>query len=186
MNKVMELKEAVQLIPSGCMLALGGSTLYRRPLAFVRALIERFQQSGEPGKLTLMAFTAGLESDLLVGAGLIERCAHAICGNLRPGAMFTYTANHGLLEIWQRRGQPGIWAAPKWLAWAPCLDVAGWAPTCPVARMCAGHRPYGGADGFFPLSARLGCNPLRADPDGNAQIGEHHGVDAELPIAPIR
>jgi hypothetical protein len=44
-------------------------TLYRRPLAFVKALLRRHRLTGEPQIWTSLCFTAGLESDLLVGAG---------------------------------------------------------------------------------------------------------------------
>ncbi|MCJ7702852.1 MAG: hypothetical protein MUO62_14815, partial [Anaerolineales bacterium] len=59
-NKNKSIQEAASLVNSGDMLALGGLTLYRRPMAFVRALLRRYRQSGEPNDLTLLAFTAGL------------------------------------------------------------------------------------------------------------------------------
>ncbi|MBE0689313.1 MAG: hypothetical protein IH587_04230, partial [Anaerolineae bacterium] len=63
------LKSAAQLVQDVMTLALGGMTLYRRPVAFVRALLRR----PTPAKdLTLLCFTAGIESDLLVGAGCIK------------------------------------------------------------------------------------------------------------------
>ena len=71
-SKLIPLNQAVDLVPSGSTLALGGMTLYRRPVGFVRALIERHQSSAEPGDLTLLAFTAGYESDLLGGAGVVS------------------------------------------------------------------------------------------------------------------
>jgi acyl CoA:acetate/3-ketoacid CoA transferase alpha subunit len=93
-QKLISLAEAVRLVEPGQMLALGGMTLYRRPVAFVHALLKRFKQTGQPGKLTLFAFTAGLESDLLVGAGLIQRVRTCYFGleifGLAP--MFTYCA----------------------------------------------------------------------------------------------
>ena len=38
MDKLIGLSEAAALVPSGCTLALGGMTIYRRPIAFVKAL----------------------------------------------------------------------------------------------------------------------------------------------------
>ncbi len=67
-DKVVTLSEAVALVQPGDTIALGGMTLYRRPVAFVRELI----RSGVKG-LTLLALTAGYESDLLVGAGSVKR-----------------------------------------------------------------------------------------------------------------
>jgi len=57
--KRLTMEEAAELVPTGSMLALGGMTLYRRPVAFVRALINRYRQQGEPCDLTLLAFTGG-------------------------------------------------------------------------------------------------------------------------------
>lgn len=67
-DKVVPLAEAVALVQPGDTIALGGMTLYRRPVAFVRELI----RSGVK-ELTLLALTAGYESDLLVGAGSVRR-----------------------------------------------------------------------------------------------------------------
>src|SRR5512137_2784140 len=100
-DKLITFQAAAELVPSGCMLALGGTTLYRRPLAFARALLRRRLQSGSPDDLTLLAFTAGLESDLLVGSGMVRRVRSCYFGleifGLAP--MFTYLANRGELEI---------------------------------------------------------------------------------------
>ena len=101
MDKRTTLQEAVEAVPSGCTLALGGMTLYRRPMAFVKALLQRYAKNGEPNGLTLLAFTASLESDLLVGSGMVKRIRSCYFGleifGLAP--MFTYLANHGEIEI---------------------------------------------------------------------------------------
>lgn len=67
MNKVISLPEAAALVRNGDTLALGGMTLYRRPVAFVRELLKT-----DTRRLTLLCFTAAYESDLLVGAGRVE------------------------------------------------------------------------------------------------------------------
>ncbi|MBN1965475.1 MAG: CoA transferase subunit A, partial [Anaerolineae bacterium] len=69
-DRRVSLEEAAQLIQPGQTLALGGMTIYRRPLAFVRALLAR---PDRPRNLTLLNFMAGFESDLLVGAGCVAR-----------------------------------------------------------------------------------------------------------------
>jgi glutaconate CoA-transferase, subunit A len=101
MSKVVTLEEAVRLVGSGSILALGGMTLYRRPMAFVRALLNHHRRNGTPDNLTLLSFTCGVESDLLVGAGLVHRTRTCYFGlevfGLAP--MFTYLANRGEIEI---------------------------------------------------------------------------------------
>lgn len=56
------------LVPDeGAVLALGGTTLYRRPVAFSLALRDRFRKTGRPANVSLLCFVAGVESDLLAG-----------------------------------------------------------------------------------------------------------------------
>src|SRR5512134_2508365 len=107
MNKLMTLEEAASCVPSHGMLALGGMTIYRRPMAFVFALLRRCLESIDrnggllPNHLTLMSFAASLESDLLVGSGMVSRVRTCYFGmeifGLAP--MFTDFANRGKLEV---------------------------------------------------------------------------------------
>lgn len=191
MNKVITMQEAARLIPSGCMLALGGSTLYRRPLAFVRALIARFQQAAEPKELTLLAFTAGLESDLLVGMGMISSVRTCYFGleifGLAP--MFTYAASHGQINIIEETEASLSFGLRAQMAGVGFMPGQGWLGTdIPKLRpdVHTVTDPYSGEE----LMAFPAIRPdwavihaLRADHEGNAQIGEHHGVDPELAIA---
>ncbi len=71
-NKEILMQEATAGVSSGCTLDLGGMTLYRRPMEFVRALLNRFYSIGEPRDLTLLSFAAGFESGLLVGAWMVS------------------------------------------------------------------------------------------------------------------
>jgi len=97
-DKTIELSEALISVRSGQTVALGGMTLYRRPLAFVRSLI---RLTTPPGELTLLSFTCGLGADLLVGAGLVKKVRTCYFGleifGLAP--MFTRAAADGTLEI---------------------------------------------------------------------------------------
>ena len=191
MNKVISMQEAAQLIPSGCMLAVGGSTLYRRPVAFVRALVERFRETGEPGKLTLFAFTAGLESDLLVGAGLVQRVRSCYFGleifGLAP--MFTYLANRGLIEILEETEASLAFGLRAKMAGVGFMPGRGWLGTdLPKLRPDVQRviDPYSGEELMaFPAIAPdwAVIHALRADVEGNAQIGSHQGVDLELSVA---
>jgi len=85
----------------GCRLAFGGVTLYRRPMAFTLALLARHSQESTPRDLTLLCFTAGLESDILVGAGMVSKvrtCYFGLEGfGLAPH--FTTAAGDGTIEI---------------------------------------------------------------------------------------
>jgi glutaconate CoA-transferase subunit A len=66
-DKVTSMAEALEPVVDGGVLALGGFTLYRRPVAAVRALIDR----GVAG-LTLIDYIGGFEADILVGSGCVD------------------------------------------------------------------------------------------------------------------
>ncbi len=85
-------------MPDGCTLALGGMTMYRRPVAFVRELLRR---DPRPRDLTLLCFTAGYESDLLVGAGCVSAVRTAYFGLEAFGfaPMFTEAVGKGTLRV---------------------------------------------------------------------------------------
>jgi glutaconate CoA-transferase subunit A len=90
------LSEAAKLVRPGDMLALGGTTLYRRPVAFVRELLRQGTD-----RLTLLELTAGFESDLLVGAGRVT-CVRTCYFGLEAfglAPMFTKLAGRGAFSI---------------------------------------------------------------------------------------
>lgn len=190
MDKVVSLETALDLVTDGCTLALGGLTLYRRPVAFCRALLRRFQSTGHPGELTLLAFTAGIESDLLVGGGLVRRVRSCYFGlevfGLAP--MFSYAAARGEIEIVEETEASlanGLRAAMAGIGFMP---GRAWLGT-DLPRLRPDVRtiqdPYTGET----LMAFPAIHPdvavihaLRADHFGNAQIGTNRGVDEELPL----
>src|SRR5215207_11668647 len=98
MHQQLSLSEAASLVQDGMTIALGGMTIYRRPTAFVRELL---RCDPRPRDLTLLCFTAGFESDLLVGAGCVKTVRSVYFGLESFGfaPMFTEKANRGELEI---------------------------------------------------------------------------------------
>ncbi|MCJ7660842.1 MAG: hypothetical protein MUO67_16955 [Anaerolineales bacterium] len=188
MNKQISIQEAVEEVKSGCTLALGGMTLYRRPMAFVHALLEKHIQKSQPADLTLLAFTASLESDLLVGAGMIAKVRSCYFGmeifGLAP--MFTYFANRGEIEV--------IEETEASLALGIRADIAGigfmpgraWMGT-DLPKLRPDVRtvidPYSGEEliAFPAVRADVGViHALKADLHGNALIGDNKGIDEEL------
>ena len=98
MTQQISLPEAVTLVNSSSTIALGGMTVYRRPVAFVLELLRR---ETRPDNLTLLNFTAAYESDLLVGAGCVSTIRSVYFGldtfGLAP--MFTQAASTGQITI---------------------------------------------------------------------------------------
>ncbi len=188
MNKVISMQEAATMVESDSMLALGGVTLYRRPMAFVRALIRRFQQTGEPQGLTLLSFTAGLESDLLVGSQMVQRVRSCYFGleifGLAP--MFTFLANRGALEIMEETEASLAFGLRAQMAHVGFMPGLGWLGT-DLPRLRPDVKtvidPYSGEElmafpAIRPDVAVL--HALQSDAQGNAVIGGNKGVDVEL------
>lgn len=189
-DKWIMMEEAAAWVPSGCTLALGGMTLYRRPLAFVRALLKRRLETGQPTDLTLLAFTAGLESDLLVGAGMVRRVRSCYFGleifGLAP--MFTYLANRGEIEIIEETEASLAFGLRASMAGVGFMPGRGWLGT-DLPRLRPDVQtiidPYSGEElvAFPAIKPDIAIiHVLSADQDGNAVLGGNKGVDEELAL----
>ncbi len=65
-GKTMKMEEAVGLVNDGDMLAIGGYTLYRKPMAFIRELIRKGVKN-----LTALSFAGSVDVDMLIGSGAV-------------------------------------------------------------------------------------------------------------------
>jgi glutaconate CoA-transferase subunit A len=190
-DKRIPFEEAIQWVSPGCTLALGGMTLYRRPMAFVYALVKHHRRTGKPNDLTLLAFTAGPESDLLVGSGMVSRVRTCYFGleifGLAP--MFTYYANRGEIEILEETEASLAFGLRAMLAGVGFMPARAWIGT-DLPRLRPDVRtvvdPYSGEEliafpAIHPDVAII--HALRADFEGNAQIGDNKAIDEELSLA---
>lgn len=184
-DKTLSLPAAAALLHDHQTLGLGGMTLYRRPLAFVRALLQR---PSPPHDLTLLAFTAGLESDLLVGAGLVARTRTCYFGlesfGLAP--LFTQAASSGQITIIEeseasiacglRATMGGVGFIPS-RAWQG-TDMLKMRPDVQTIT-----DPYTGqsltAFPAIPCDVAV-IHVLRADKSGNCVLGGNPTIDLEL------
>lgn len=187
-DKQISIEEAATTVNSGDMFAPGGVTLYRRPMAFIKALLRRYQETGEPDNITLLAFTAGLESDLLVGSGMISKVRSCYFGleifGLAP--MFTHLANHAKIEIIEETEASLAFGIRACLAGIGFMAGRGWIGTdLPSLRPDVKKikDPYSGEELMaFPVIEPdvAVIHALQADPEGNALIGKNKGIDVEL------
>lgn len=187
-NKHISMDDAVQLVQPGIMLALGGMTLYRRPMAFIQALIQRYKTTGNPADLTLLNFTSGLESDLLVGAGLVRTLRTCYFGleifGLAP--MFTYYANRGEVNIIEETEASIALGLRAQMSGIGFLPGKAWIGTdLPRLRpdVKSIQDPYTGETltAFPAIKPDLAViHALLADEDGNALIGNNKAIDSEL------
>ena len=190
-DKRMTLEEAVALVPDdGAVLALGGTTLYRRPMAFSLALRDRFLKSGRPARLTLLCFTAGVESDVLVGAGMVQRVRTCYFGleifGFAPS--FTAAVHAGRLEVVEESEASLAMGIRARLARVGFMPSTAWIGT-DMFRLRPDVQtildPYNGE--LLTAFPAIGCDvavlhALEADPEGNAALGRHWGVDRELSL----
>jgi len=189
-DKLVSLEQAVEVVCAGDMLALGGITLYRRPIAFVRALLHSRLRGAELSDLTLLAFTAGLESDLLVGSGIVSRIRTCYFGleifGLAP--MFTYYANRGDIEIIEESEASLAFGLRAQMAGVGFMPGRGWLGTdLPRLRpdVLTVTDPYNGEElmAFPAIRPDVAViHAIRADLHGNAQIGDNKGIDEELTL----
>ncbi|MGC8487245.1 MAG: CoA transferase subunit A [Clostridia bacterium] len=75
MNKLMRHSEVADAIPAGSTIAIGGSSLSRKPMSLVRALAAR-----GAGDLRLIVDVGGPEVDLLLGMGKVSKVVYAFVG----------------------------------------------------------------------------------------------------------
>jgi glutaconate CoA-transferase, subunit A len=181
----ISLPQAAALIQDSQTLALGGMTLYRRPVAFVRELLRRKDTAKD---LTLVCFTAGFESDLLVGAGCVGTVRSCYFGLETFGfaPMFTEAAHKGTIHILEeteaslamgiRAGMSGVGFMPS-RAWIG-TDLPRLRPDVKTII-----DPYSGEELMaFPA---IHCDVavlhgLEGDHAGNIKLNNNVGVDAEL------
>jgi len=182
----MSMVEAAELVQPGDTLALGGMTLYRRPVAFARELIRQ-----GTGDLTLLAFTAGYESDLLVGAGLIKRVRTCYFGlevfGLAP--MFTKLATAGKIAVIEETEASIAFGLRAALAGVGFMPGQGWRETDllqvrPDVKLVDDpydERSYVAFPAIHPDVAII--HARAADRSGNAILGSNLAVDWELSLA---
>jgi len=188
MDKQISLYDAANMVVSGSSLAIGGMTLYRRPLAFIKQLLQRYRKDEKPNNLTLIAFTASFESDLLVGAGMISKVRTCYFGleifGLAP--MFTYLANHGEIEVIEESEASISFGLRAQLAGVGFMPGLGWIGTDLLAMrpdVKTITDPYSGEElvAFPAIRPDMAViHALKADPAGNAIIGKNKGADEDL------
>ncbi len=181
----ISLADAADLIHDGSVIAFGGLTLYRRPVAFVRALLAR---AVRPRDLTLMCFTAGYESDMLVGAGCVSTIRSVYFGLEAFGfaPMFTERANKGAITIIEETEASIAMGLRARMAGVGFMPSTAWIGTdLPALRpdVQTVIDPYSGETlmAFPALHIDTAIiHGLAGDKHGNVLINNNIGIDLEL------
>ncbi|MGB9585973.1 MAG: CoA transferase subunit A [Anaerolineales bacterium] len=190
MNKIVSFPDIFPLIKPEDMIAIGGMTLYRRPVKFVYELIKYARQSSVKYNLTLLSFTGGYEGDLLIGAGLISRVRSCYFGLEIFGfaPMFTYFGNRGEIEILEETEASLAFGLRAQMAGVGFMPGQGWIATdLPKLRpdIKTIVDPYNQLElmAFPAIKPDLAViHALIADVYGNAIIGKNKALDEELSI----
>jgi glutaconate CoA-transferase, subunit A len=179
----LDIDAAAQLVPDNAILALGGMTIYRRPVGFVLALLRR---QPRPKNLTLLCFTAGYESDLLIGAGCVAAIHSCYVGLEAFGfaPMFTEAAHAGRIRIVEETEASlslGLRAAMSSLPWMPSRAWLG----TDLERLRPDVRRLPPPDddllAFPALQPDIAViHGLEADEEGSVRLNNNIGVDTEL------
>jgi glutaconate CoA-transferase subunit A len=98
-DKRMQLEDVVRAIPDGATVAIGGSSMSRKPMALVRAIAR-----SDVKDLTLVVDVGGPEVDLLIGCGKVRRVIYAYVG----------FENMGLAPHFRRARESGAVAFEEW------------------------------------------------------------------------
>lgn len=188
MAHYITLDDAAALVPDGATLALGGMTVYRRPAAFVRALLRR---SPRPRALTLLCFTAGYESDLLVGAGCVALSRSAYFGLESFGfaPMFTQAVQEGRLSVLEETEASIVLGLRAAIAGVGFMPSTAWLGT-DLLRLRPDVRtvldPYSGQEltAFPAIAADVAVlHGLAGDAQGSVMLNNNLGIDLELVYA---
>lgn len=181
----ISLEDAVALVRDDQTVAFGGMTVYRRPMAFVRGLLRR---QPRPRGLTLLAFTAGIESDLLVGAACVHTVRSCYFGLESFGfaPMFTEAAQKGLIRVQEETEVSLALGIRAGIAGVGFLPSRAWVGTDllslrPDVKMVVD--PYSGEElvAFPAIQCDVAViHGLEGDRAGNVRINNNIGVDTEL------
>ncbi len=180
------LAEAAEHIPDGATIALGGMTLYRRPVGFVLELLRR-----QARDLTLLNFTAGYESDLLVGAGCVKAVRTVYFGlesfGLAP--RFTEAAQRGDIDIIEETEASIVMGLRASTAGVGFMPSHAWIGT-DLPRLRPDVKtvvdPYSGEilTAFPAIHIDFAIlHGLQADTYGDVKLNNNLGIDMELVYA---
>jgi glutaconate CoA-transferase, subunit A len=186
-DKRASLEEAARLVRDGDTIGVGGMTLYRKPMAFIRALAR-----AERRNLTLLGFTSSFDAELLAACGSLRAIRSCYFGleflGLAPELRRAIEAGQvKVIEETEYTIAVGLQAALMKVPYLPSRDTEMGTDyfrirpdlkraACPVT---------GDMLTWFPAVApRVAIIhvPL-ADEQGNAWLGGQYCVDAQLAMA---
>jgi len=184
----VSLKQAAEQIEDGSTVAIGGFTLYRRPVYFVLALLARHKP---PRDLTVLNFAGGIETDMLIGSGCVKAVRSVYVGleafGLAP--MFTQAVQSGALTVIEETEASIVCGLRAQTSGVGFMPSTAWVGT-DLPRLRPDVKtitdPYNDetlmAFPALPVDV-LVLHGLTADKAGNVTINNNLGIDLELVYA---
>jgi glutaconate CoA-transferase subunit A len=172
MGTLKELSEAIEAVPNGSAIALGGNTVHRSPSAAVHEMVRQGKRN-----LTIIKTAGGYDVDLLCGAGCVSRLVLAYVGfeNLQGMApRFRSAIEEGRVELEEHTCTTvisGLRAAAQGIPFMPIAGMSG--SDLVPGRFLAVGNPYGAGEvvtvpALWPDWAII--HVQEADATGNARI----------------
>ena len=191
MDKLISLEDAVGKIESGQTIALGGMTNYRRPMGAVWELIRQsWDYDNEKNRvtdLTLLGLTLGIESDLLIAAGMVSTVRTCYFGlEHLPAPMYMKAAAEGTIEIIEETEGSIAYGLRAALAGLSSLAGPGWLGTDMLELrpdVSTITDPYDGTTrvAFPALKPDVALIHVeKADALGNAVVSGNRAIDREI------
>lgn len=186
-TKLTSLTDAAALVRDGDVIGVGGMTLYRKPMAFVRELARARRKD-----LTLLGFCSSFEAELLAAADALKTLRTCYFGleflGLAPTLRrATEEGRISIVEETEYTLAVGLQATLMKVPYLPSRDCeVGTEYFCIRPDLKRAPCPATGEElTWFPAVApRVAVIhvPL-ADEQGNAWLGGQHGIDAQLAMA---
>ena len=190
MDKRLSLRDAITTVRDGSRVALGGMTLYRRPVAAALALAAAGRR-----ELELITLTGGMETDLLIGAGCVRKLRSCYVGLEVAGFAphFTQAAQRGSLEIVEETEYTLSYAAQAAAMRVPFLPMLATLTQTGIAALRPDLKPFAcpltGATLLAVPALHVDVAILHAsaaDAQGNCNLQGQLALDTYLPmIAPL-
>jgi len=186
-NKRLTLAQALEQVRDGDRIGIGGMTLYRKPMAFVRGLARRRTR-----ELTVIGMCSGFEAELLAAAGSLGTLRTCYFGleflGLAP--VLRKAVEQGRVKVVEETEYTiavGLQAALMRVPYLPSRDCEVGTDYFRIrADLKRAPCPVTGEElTWFPaLAPRVAIvHAPMADEQGNAWLGGQHGVDAQLAMA---
>ncbi len=183
-DKRVGLAEAAALAEGAARVALGGWSFSRRPLAAALHWAAHGTRFGE-----LLVFTGGIETDLLLAAGVPARVRSFYFGMEALGLGPGLKGAHEVVEETETSLVLGLNAAAEGASFLPLPARHGEALALLRPELARLPCPYGGGEQLaippLPIDVAY-VHAWRADARGNAVFGGHKGADRLLALAARR